>query len=180
VFELTPTGGSWTETVLHSFDGTDGGYPYATPIFDVFGNLYGTTSGNGGGTYGYGTVFELTPSGGNWTETVLHSFVNDDGTDGQYPEAGLILDANGNLYGTTVYGGSGACNNYGTLGCGTVFILTLTGGNWTETVLHNFSDNGLDGSYPVSSLIIDTAGNLYGTTIDGGTYSAGTVFEINP
>ena len=100
VFELTPAaGGGWTEKVLHSFsNGTDGGYPVAGLIFDAAGNLYGTTYR--GGTYGCGTVFELTPAaGGSWTEKVLYSFGN--GTDGAYPDAGLIFDAAGNLYGTT-------------------------------------------------------------------------------
>jgi len=110
VFELMPTaGGHWTEQVLHTFNFTDGGAPYAGLIFDVAGNLYGTAGG--GGTYGDGTVFELTPTaGGGWTEKVVHSFGN--GTDGIFPRADLIVDAVGNLYGTTNYGGT---NNYGTV-----------------------------------------------------------------
>ena len=174
VFELTPTGGgSWTEKVLHNFNdnGTDGFYPYAGLIFDAAGNLYGTTSQ--GGTYGDGTVFELTPAaGGVWTEKVLYSF-NANGTDGTAPQAGLIFDAAGNLYGTT--------NQGGTYLSGTVFELTPAGGGvWTETVLHNFNDNGTDGAYPYAGLIFDGAGNLYGTTDGGGTYFGGTVFELTP
>ncbi len=171
VFELTPqAGGGWTEQVLHSFNafnGTDGFLPYAGLIFDAAGNLYGTTSG--GGTFGGGTVFELTPqSGGGWTEQVLYSF-NQNGTDGYTPEAGVIFDAAGNLYGTTYWGG--------TYDHGTVFELTAqAGGGWTEQVLHSF--NGTDGSHPNAGLIFDGVGNLYGTTSAGGTYDNGTVFEL--
>jgi uncharacterized repeat protein (TIGR03803 family) len=126
-----------------------------------------------GGTYGPGTVFELTPAGGgSWTEKVLYSFGN--GTDGAYPEAGLILDAVGNLYGTTDEGG--------TYYSGTVFELKpAAGGGWTEKVLHNFNNNGTDGAYPYAGLIFDAARNLYGTTNWGGTYGFqyGTVFRVN-
>src|ERR1019366_934096 len=164
VFELTPTaGGGWTEKVLHNFNsnGTDGANPYAGLIFDAAGNLYGTTTV--GGTYYYGTVFELTPTaGGGWTEKVLHSF-NYNGTDGNNPQASLTIDAAGNLYGTT--SGGGTYGNYK----GTVFELTpAAGGDWTETVLHNFV--GPDGAAPLAGLIFDAAGNLYGTTSGGGTY----------
>ena len=175
VFELTPTaGGGWTEKVLHSFgNGADAAFPYACLIFDAAGNLYGTTGG--GGTYGVGTVFELSPAaGGGWTETVLHSF---NGSDGHGPEAGLIFDAAGKLYGTTAWGGTGTdCLN---TGCGTVFKLTpVAGGGWTETVLHSFSNT--DGALPFAGLIFDAAGNLYGTTQQGGSYGFGTVFELTP
>ncbi len=177
VFELTPAaGGGWTETVLYSFGGSpDGADPLAGLIFDAAGNLYGTTGA--GGTYDYGTVFELTPAaGGGWTETVLHNF-NYNVTDGYYPYAGLIFDAAGNLYGTTSQGGT-----YG-YGWGTVFELTpAAGGGWTEKVLHSFPDyNGTDGTSPYAGLIFDAAGNLYGTTSQGGTYIfRGTVFELTP
>ena len=165
----------WQEKVLHNFgSGTDGVYPQAGLIFDVSGNLYGTSSA--GGTYGSGTVFELSPiQAGGWAETVLYSFRY--GTDGAYPQAGLILDTSGNLYGTTPYGG--------TSNCGTVFELSpMGGGAWTETVLHNF--NCTDGYFPTAGLIFDAAGNLYGTTLAGGTYfcpggdgyGCGTAFEL--
>ena len=184
VFELTPAaGGGWTEQVLHSFDynGTDGGYPYAGLIFDKNGNLYGTTDVGGdlacNAPYGCGTVFQLTPAaGGGWNEKVLYSFEgNPDGAD---PYAGLIFDAAGNLYGTTSYGGTYRNCRYG---CGTVFELTpAAGGGWTETVLHSFDGNP-DGANPLfGGLIFDAAGNLYGTTYQGGTYSYGTVFELTP
>ncbi len=186
-FELTPTaGGGWTEKVLHSFNfnGTDGVQPLAGLIFDAAGNLYGTTLD--GGPHAYGTVFVLTPTaGGGWTEKVLHAFGNPG--DGAELYAGLIFDAAGNLYGTTVNGGtSDNCRSYNNLpGCGTVFELTSAGGVWTETVLHSFNDNGTDGFYPEAGLILDAAGNLYGTTFEGGTYSCigygcGTVFELTP
>jgi uncharacterized repeat protein (TIGR03803 family) len=170
VFELTPAGsGGWTETVLHRFgNAMDGSGPLAGLIFDAAGNLYGTTSG--GGTYD-GTVFELTPAGGgSWTEKVLWSFGS--GTDGFAPQVGLVFDAAGNLYGTTPWGG--------TNGYGTVFELTPAGsGGWTEAVLHNFNEFGNgDGYYPLAALILDAAGNLYGTTSVGGTYNNGTVFEL--
>jgi uncharacterized repeat protein (TIGR03803 family) len=179
VFELTPTtGGGWTEQVLYNFGGTDGWYPEASLIFDAAGNLYGTTVN--GGAYGGGTVFELTPTaGGGWTEQVLYSFcAQTNCTDGANPEASLIFDAAGNLYGTTQYGGT---TTYG----GTVFELTpAAGGGWTEAVLYPFNRNGTDGVVPVASLIFDTAGNLYGTTLGGGTYgnefTGGTVFELTP
>ncbi len=170
-FELTPArGGGWTEQVLHSFcNGTDGCYPEAGLIFDRIGNLYGTTSY--GGTSGKGTAFEMTPTGGgNWTVQVLHDFGN--GTDGALPSAALIFDAVGNLYGMTGEGGA--------YGVGTVFEMTPTaGGGWTETVLHSFG-NGGDGTYPSGGLIFDGVGNLYGTTVVGGAYSQGTVFELTP
>ena len=107
MFELTPhPDGSWTEKVLHNFDGTDdGASPVASLVFDAAGNLYGTTSESG--PSGAGTVFELTPhADGGWTETVLHSFSPQRGPDGAYPHAGLIIDAAGHLYGTTSGGGA--------------------------------------------------------------------------
>jgi uncharacterized repeat protein (TIGR03803 family) len=170
VFELSPAaGGSWTLKVLYSFSGSpDAAYPAAGLAFDASGNLYGTTYY--GGTYDYyGTVFELTPTGGSgWTERVLFSF---NGTDGGSPWSSVIVDAAGNVYGTAV--GGGAYNN------GVVFELTPTaGGNWTYQVL--FSFNGTDGGAPYASLILDAAGNLYSTTLVGGTYNYGTVFELSP
>jgi uncharacterized repeat protein (TIGR03803 family) len=180
VFELTPeAGGKWTEKVLHSFNenGTDGYNPQqASLILDAAGNLYGTTPFGGplGGCsdLGCGTVFELThKAGGKWTEKVLHSF-HDNGKDGYDPEARLILDTAGNVYGTTTYGGG--ASTYGT-----VFELTpKAGGRWAEKVLHRFDYNGKDGVNPYAGLILDTAGNLYGTTGGGGAYTYGTVFEL--
>jgi uncharacterized repeat protein (TIGR03803 family) len=128
-------------------------------------------------------VYELSPAGGGtWTETILHYFSS--GTDGVYPEAGMIFDGAGNLYGTTGFGGNSACN---TLGCGTVFKLTpATGGTWTYEILYVFQ-GGADGGEPGSSLTFDGAGNLYGTAAVGGTatacnppYGCGVVYELTP
>jgi uncharacterized repeat protein (TIGR03803 family) len=184
VFELMPKqGGGWTERVLHSFGlGTDGAYPYDRLAMDAAGNLYGTTSH--GGIHSDGTVFELSlEQGGGGTEHVLHSF-NDNGEDGAYPRAGLILDAAGNLYGTTPLGGIHSC---GGLGCGTAFeLMPREGGGWTEQVLHSFNDNGIDGANPNGELLFDGSGNLYGTASNGGVYSCpagdycGAIFELSP
>jgi uncharacterized repeat protein (TIGR03803 family) len=163
------------ETVLYSFYDAGGAVlPVGGVISDSSGNLYGTTFY--GGANGAGTVFELTPSGSGWSETVLHSF-NFDGIDGFFATGGLVFDAAGNLYGTTQFGGTGTCTNG--LGCGTVFELTpATGGGWTESVIHDFT--GADGWEIHAGLAIDGAGNLYGTGANGGNYGQGTVFEISP
>jgi uncharacterized repeat protein (TIGR03803 family) len=178
VFELSPDGsGSWTEKVLWDFGkGKDGKNIHGGLIFDAVGNLYGTTAAGGGHHFG-GTVFELTPNaGGGWTEKILHNFSHN-GKDGYEPFASLIFDAAGNLYGTTAYGGAAGCDR---VGCGIVFELTpKAGGGWTETILHNFNNNGKDGLHPYDGLIFDAAGNLYGTTRQGGgPYSIGAVFEL--
>jgi uncharacterized repeat protein (TIGR03803 family) len=173
-FELIPgSGGSWTEQILHSFHGNDGSYPMGNLIFDGVGNLYGTTSGDGSNP---STVFELkAKTDGGWTEKVLHYFYTSEG--GLTPEAGVIFDKTGNLYGTTIGGGSDTCF----LGCGVVFELTpKAGGGWKEQVLHRFTKNGKDGDFPTCSLVFDDAGNLYGTTQNGGANAEGTVFEIKP
>ena len=174
VFELTPNkDGSWKEKVLHSFEdnGKDGLSPYAGLIFDSAGSLYGTTYY--GGAASYGTVFELTPNGdGSWKEKVLHSFTNE-GTDGLYPNGGVILDPVGNLYGTTLEGGVGRY--------GTVFQLTPRGnGSWKEEVICSLDDGDLlkRGLLPYAGLVIDSAGNLYGTASHGGRYGSGIVFRL--
>jgi uncharacterized repeat protein (TIGR03803 family) len=185
VFELSPqTGGGWSQTLMYNFKGgTDGEWPNASLIFDAAGNLYGTTVVGGGGsslcTYGCGTVYELSPKSGGWSAKVLYRFQgqNKDGSD---PYAGLIFDAAGNLYGTTAYGGSAKCPiEIG--GCGTVFELSpQSGGEWSENVLYNFQGNSLDGAVPHGGLAFDKAGNLYGTTYEGGANQIGTVFELLP
>jgi uncharacterized repeat protein (TIGR03803 family) len=174
VFEVSPkAGGGWAEKILRNFDndGSSLSKPYAGLILDGTGNLYGTTAF--GGVYGRGAVFELSPAGGGeWTETLLHSF-DDVSKEGGEPYASLILDGAGDLYGTTLYGG--AYNS------GAVFeLMPAGGGNWTETVLHSFNKNGPDGHYPNAGLIFDAAGNLYGTTTDGGASNDGIVFELTP
>ena len=173
VFELSPAeGGNWTETTLANFNGPDGATPLTgNLVFDSAGNLYGTTN-DGGTYYGHGTVFELTPNGGGgWTDDVLHNFAN--GSDGNSPYAGVIFDTHGNLYGTNIYGGT---NSWGT-----VYELSPNGsGGWTEVILHDFNNNGTDGIYSLGSLIFDSAGNLYGTTLEGGANGAGIVYELSP
>ncbi|HEY6292624.1 MAG TPA: choice-of-anchor tandem repeat GloVer-containing protein [Terriglobia bacterium] len=171
VFKLDATG---KETVLYAFaGGTDGAYPYAGVVRDVQGNLYGTTSAGGDAScnppYGCGTVFKVDATG---KETVLHTFTG--GTDGEIPYAGLVRDSAGNLYGTTSYGGDPACTSFGNSGCGTVFKLDATG---KETVLYAFTD-GTDGALPFAGLVMDVAGNLYGTAYAGGAHTDGTVFKV--
>ena len=163
----------WNETILHTFTGgADGINPWTENlVFDAAGNIYGTT-GNGG-TYDNGTAFELTPSRGGYTETVLHSFGS--GTDGRYADGGVILDPAGNVYGTTENGGPGNACSYG---CGTVYQLTPSNGSWLESIVHDF--DVLHGYYPNSDLIRDASGNLYGTAIASGHYNDGVLFKLAP
>ena len=175
VFELArDSGGVWREKILHSFasDGVDGEVPSGESLIsDSAGNLYGTTTE--GGAHNVGTVFELSPQAApatQWTENVIYTFLPSP-DDGQKPFAGLVMDAAGNLFGTTLFGGRG--------GDGTVFELTPNNdGSWTESILHEFK--GPDGYGPMSTLALDSAGNLYGTTGSGGARSEGTVFELSP
>lgn len=181
VYELSPVGSGWQETVLYSFSGgSDGGVPAAGLIRDASGNLFGTTQFGGisGGCSGFGcgVVFELSPSGSGWTETVIHSFTGD--ADGAYPVAGLIFDAAGNLYGTASAGGNSinGCVYQRINGCGVIFELS-PGSSWTETVIHTFID-GSDGAAPLAGLTLDSAGNLYGTAAFAGTAGKGVAFGI--
>jgi uncharacterized repeat protein (TIGR03803 family) len=156
------------EAVLYRFTGPlDGSGPgLGDLVFDQAGNIYGTTSN--GGSYGFGSVYELTPSNGSWTETILYSFTG--GEDGSQPKSGVILDQAGNAYGTTLYGGANAR--------GTVFQLTHSGTGWNEKVLHSF---GSSGSGPYGGLLFDRAGNLYGTTQTANMGQGnGTVFMLSP
>ncbi|MGO9518619.1 MAG: choice-of-anchor tandem repeat GloVer-containing protein [Candidatus Korobacteraceae bacterium] len=168
VFKLTFSSGQWTESILYSFTGgSDGAYPDAGLIFDNLGNLYGTATA--GGAYGNGVVFQLKPSGSGWTDNVLYSFQN--GNDGRTPIGGLTFDQSGNLYGSTYYGGQG--------GSGTVFELTPSGDSWILSTLYSFSGPGWGG--PADRLVMDAAGNLYGTTVVApGDYGNGGVFELTP
>jgi uncharacterized repeat protein (TIGR03803 family) len=181
VFELSANGnGGWNPIALYTFGCTrngkfpKGACPQGTPVLDKSGNIYGTTTT--GGAKGCGTVYELSPGAkGKWTEKVLHSF-NNNGKDGYDPWAGIVFDAAGNIYGTTLQGGG--------WNAGTVFELVAPVGDrihYTEKVLWNF--NGTDGSEPYGRLVLDSAGNLYGTTIYGGPYfpgEYGVVFELTP
>ena len=206
VFELSPNGsGGWNETVLHRFTGgSDGAHPaYSYVIFDGVGNLYGTTYY--GGTNGFGVVFELSRTGTKWTETVLHSFTGR--ADGAYPVSGLIMDGAGNLYGTNFEGifelspsGGGwtaeviynvsmgyagvtmdsAGNLFGA-GYTTVFKLSPNGGGgWSPTVIHTFAGAPNDGNAAQGTPTLDAAGNLYGTTYQGGLKNHGTVYKLSP
>lgn len=163
VFKIASGG---KESILHSFSATgaakaDGVFPEGGLVVDAQGNLYGTTYN--GGAFHTGVVFKLTPAG---TETVLHSF---GGTgDGLHTQAALIIDGSGNLYGTSFQGGA--------FGAGIVFKLDSLG---NETILHSFG-SGTDGAYPHAALLMDSLGNLYGTTEQGGTSNGGTVFEVMP
>jgi len=188
VFELSPPAagsGVWTQSVLYAFNcyGNNTGSPWASLVMDTKGNLYGTTF-----SYNGGTAFELSPpatQGGAWTHTVLHTF-NGGSADGGGPYASLTLDVAGNLYGTTQIGGhtNPGCPSGG---CGVVFELSppsVSGGSWTETILHLFS--GKDGRVPAAGVTIGKGGALFGTTFYGGAsfsqadYGFGSVFRLLP
>ena len=170
VFEIAKTAGGYasTPTILVSFNGTDGGGLYASLIADANGDLFGTTAG--GGADGYGTVFEIAKTAGGYasTPTTLASFNE---ADGSGPDAGLIADADGDLFGTTSSGGAAEY--------GTVFEIKKTGGGYASTPVTLASFNGTDGRDPEAGLIADANGDLFGTTSDGGDFVVGgTVFEI--
>jgi uncharacterized repeat protein (TIGR03803 family) len=155
--------------VIYSFSGdTDGEYLDTDLVIDKAGNLYGTSVQ--GGDFGSGTVFELAPTANGWAHTVLYSFRG--GRDGGEPYKGVTLDSQGNLYGTAVTGGTGACEG----GCGVVYKLTNSGGVWTQSVIHHFL--GTDGSGPGSPVTFDKAGNLYGMTPTGGADGFGVVYRL--
>lgn len=168
VYQLSPSPTGWIEQTLYSFTGQgDGETPEGGLIMDSLGNIYGTTAYSDSGHNG--TVFEISPANGSWTFTTLYDLPAGSGVP-TGPVDKLTLDPNGNLYGTTYYGGSA--------GVGTVFELTPSSGGWTYTLLHDFT--GLaDGGFPASNLLLDASGNLYGTGYGGGS-GYGVVFEITP
>ena len=173
VFELSPSGnGGWNSSVIYTFPGylRDGVEPQGTPVLDQAGNLYGTTLA--GGANNTGTVYKLTHGKNGWTEKRLYSFRGHK-KDGNTPYGGIVFDRAGNIYGTTELGG-------GTSDDGTVFELVapLGKGPYIEKILWSFT--GTDGSHPVDSLILDSVGNLYGTTWVGGLSGNGVVFELTP
>jgi uncharacterized repeat protein (TIGR03803 family) len=188
VFKLTPNkSGSWTETILHQFGTSsgDGAGPQGSLVFDKQGNLYGTTSSGGVHLDDEGTVFKLTPTkSGDWTETIIHNFDCISGNDGCVPHSNLVFDGAGNLYGTTTKGGGGTNSTFCENGCGTAFKLAPNGdGSWTESLIHAFPKGGggtPDGQNPDAGLIIDKAGNLYGTTFFGGPNDQGIVYKLAP
>jgi uncharacterized repeat protein (TIGR03803 family) len=222
VYKLTNSGGTWTQSVIHTFNGSDGAGPGTQVSFDRQGNLYGTAPI--GGANGLGVVFQLKPDGaGGWKFAVIHTFTGGvDGaggsasrlrvirtgkiygvcttggannlgnvyemsfenghwqfttlysfkgsTDGALPYSGLVFDSEGDIYGTTYYGG--------TNGLGTVYKLSHVNGTWSENVLYSFT-GGADGDSPIGSLAKDAAGNLYGTTSDGGaSCSCGVIYKM--
>ena len=219
VFELSPPakeGDPWIETQLWAFKGlhfNDGAEPVGGLVMDGAGNLYGTTAYQGAGPCqllgsleGCGVVYELSPptqTGGAWRETILYNFQG--ASDGFVPQGDLVFDSAGNLYGATRFGGGfgGYCNSAYYLGCGTIFELSKTQGTWTEKVLYAFKGIAPgtpvgDASEPNGSLVLDSAGNIYGTTYYGGIgvtdrggngplcgggvsgLGCGTVFELAP
>jgi len=170
---LTSTASASTTRVIFSFDEDDGAYPDSDLVIDNAGNIYGTSVL--GGDFGAGTVFQMTPSRDGWTHTVLHSFTG--GADGGQPYKGVTLDAQGNLYGTAVIGGTGgACPDDG---CGVVYKLTNSGGSWSHSVLYDFT-GGDDGYGPGAGLTFDRDGNLYGMTPTGGALGLGVIYQLRP
>jgi uncharacterized repeat protein (TIGR03803 family) len=188
----TQQGGSWTETILYSFQGgNDGYFPIGDLVFDKHGDLYGSTwYGGGQGTncdlyYGgnCGTVFKLSPPSGKsgvWTEQVLHSFGG--GKDGATPNGYLALNSAGGVYGLTNSGGNEDCDyGSGQVGCGIAFGLTKhPRGAWNEVILHRFDRSSTDGGNPMAGPIFDLKGNLFGTTLNGGPGPGGIVFRLSP
>ncbi len=164
VFELTPSNGVWTETVLYSFTGfPDAESPSSGVVLDASANLYGETGA--GGSKNGGTIFKLSHSRNGWKEVLLYTFVQNQGD----PLGGLVFDSSGRLYGATELGP-------GESGFGTIFRLTHSHSGWTESVLHSFG--GSDGRYPRAGVILDSVGNIYGTTAEGGSKDLGAVFKL--
>jgi uncharacterized repeat protein (TIGR03803 family) len=169
VFKLTPTGNNSPIEVLHFFDFGISFWPLGGVIFDPDGNLFGSTSA--GGTGNGGTVFQLAPNGSSWSLSTLYNFFNPGMFDYFGPRAPLTRDAAGNLYGTTYADGANQC--------GSVFKLTHSNGSWSFASLHDFTC-GTDGAYPAGGVVLDSAGNVYGTASEGGSQNKGVVFEITP
>jgi uncharacterized repeat protein (TIGR03803 family) len=161
IYKLTPAGGSWNFSVVHAFTGgPDGDQPTSTLTFDNAGNLYGTAYY--GGTHGFGTVFQLVPLGSGWTFNTIYTFTG--GSDGGFPNSGVVLDSAGNLYGNNQLGGSG--------GGGVVYQLRNSGSSWTFTPLYSSIGQFTD------EVGLDPEGNVYGTTYAGGSNGGGSVFKL--
>ncbi len=168
IYELTPSSGDWTVSVVYAArNNEDGMEPRGGVVSDAAGNLYGVFGY--GGPHNRGAVYELTPSGSGWTEQTVYAFTF--GSDGGFPFGGLIMDSSGNLYGTTSSGGSG--------GGGTVFELTPSNGGWTLNTLYSFSGSGGNYLGPRDKLVMDAAGNLYGTTFSTAPTRGGSGFRAD-
>lgn len=158
IYKLSHSGGTWTESVIYNFTGfEDGAFPMATMTIDQAGKLYGTTY--------YESVFELVPSGGGWTENTLYTFHN--GSDGGNPQAGVTFDSAGDLYGATT---TITQQDFG----GVVYKLTHSSGSWVYSVLYTYRNSG--GIF--GNVAFDSAGNIYGTAVNGGINQAGSVFKL--
>ena len=179
VYLLVPTGSGWDADIIYTFaDGEDGKYPMAGLVADQAGNLYGTTSADGAG--GGGVVFQLSPSGSGWTYHLIYALpgvphgiclIPAGGSGCSGPWGTLLMDPAGNLYGATYSNGAFQSGN--------VFKLTRSNGSWTYTDLYDFT-GGSDGANPISPLILDGNGTIFGTTANGGADGYGVAFEITP
>jgi len=174
VFQLTPTRKGWTLTVLYSFTGgLDGAQPYKGVTLDSPGDLYGTavTGGTGGCEGGCGVVYKLTHAHGSWTQSVIYSFTG--GSDGAGPGSPVVVDKQGNLFGTTPIGGAN--------GVGTIYELKpMKNGAWKLAVVHTFTggDDGAGGF--AGRLLFDNKGNIYGVATSGGAHGSGTAYQLSP
>jgi hypothetical protein len=167
VFELSNSSGAWNETVLHSFSNTDGSIPVGPLTMASSGKLFGSASN--GGRDNFGAIFELLPQTGAWKFGAVHSFSG--GNDGAYPDAPLVIDSAGNLYGTTSSGGFS--------GYGTAFELTYTGATWHKSLLHSFTGSVDDGALP-QGLIWGGQSDLFGLATEGGHDGWGIAYELTP
>lgn len=180
VFELSPVGhGTYTEQILHAFAGTtkDGCTPVGGVVLDLSGNLYGTLAGCG--VNGLGQVYELSPGGSGWTETILWNFVGAP-NDGAVSYSTPVVDMKGRLFGTTLAGGSGNCSNTGfPHGCGVVFeVVSARDGGWKESIVYSFTGGSSDGNAPKAGVTLGSDGTLYGLTSFGGPYSQGVLYAL--
>lgn len=167
VFELAPSSGGWNVSLIY----TKGNNPGL--LIDGAANLYGFM--------GPGGIAELSPSSHGWVYSDLYDFCQKSCYDGSEPVAPLTWDANGNLYGTTLFGGNGGSKCPGSAGCGVAFQMTRNGdGTWTYHVLHRFAQFNRDGYYPYAGLVVDASGNAYGVTWAGGRYDNGTFYKLTP